>query len=265
VTKTHKLSVGALVVALGCVAEVSQTLATQQTGALPSTSVSAVPSPLSISGSSGLYQAFTSPQAAGAAVGITVAVPSWSPEAWTGTVSDLVTDRSMTVTVNLAALEQEFLALLKLINPGGGSVSPNPSTPSVTVDAVSLVQVVYQSSSDYVIFAQAPSTDVVVPWGVNLPLLAELRFLLMGFSLKDAAKFANAVDWRTAMLVAVPQNIASMSSVKVGGNAAVLIAESPNGIRPPANVVVWSAGGTLYGMRGTISGTNLLAMAQSVH
>jgi len=226
---------------------------------------------LTISSLPGTFQAYGAPQDAASAAGFAIGLPTWSPDTWTTTTSFVVTNREMDVSMPTNGLSASLLSLLGLINPSGQSQSPDPNVLALDTIASPLVDIVYQDTSHTVELAQAPGEDVVAPTQLNLPVLVEIRLALSRIELEDSRRFANAIDWRAAMLIPLPAQIGWMKIVKVNGNPGVLVHErvrdhddAPSNAVNAVSAILWSAGTQLYGMRGNIEPDDLLSMARSV-
>ena len=217
---------------------------------------------LSISGTPGLFQSFATPQEAAIAGGVPLFVPTYSPEAWTSITATLISDRSMTVTASFQPTNADMSDLRRAITRGTESESSTAF--QVTTTASPIVQVNYQAGTDAVYFAQAPSADVFVPPSVNLPLLAQIRLLFFGVNPIAAWRYSYAIDWRSAMLAAVPSSVTSVLEYRVRGQNALMFLAAPNGQKQPSSTLLWSAHGQLFGLTGNTGPEALLAIARSI-
>jgi hypothetical protein len=219
---------------------------------------------LSISGTPGQYQSFATPQAAASAAGIPVLLPAANNQSLVAGASFLISDRATTVTANLQALNGGVLGLVTPLIAGVASETPDPRKLMVTITATSIVLSSYMIEGNTVYLAQSPCSDVFVPEAVRVPLLTELRLILMGVPPEAAWRYANDIDWRSAMLVQVPASISGIQEVDLNGHRGLLISSKPVAARPVTRVVLWSSGQQLLGLQGTIDAATIIAIARSV-
>jgi len=213
---------------------------------------------ITLSGTAGLLMLEPSPAAAAGAAGFALQLPATLPNSLALTDVVLITGRAMNVSSSVESLPL-IDALLDFLAPASFE------SPSYTVTASPLVEVDYQSGGTYSSLLQTSAAGVVVPPGVDLGLVVELRLVLLGVPPRTAAQLARAVDWRTAMLVPLPSNIASIKTIALhGGQPAVLIQTSASATQPSQSYLLWSTYYQLYGMTSNGSPADLVTMAQSV-
>jgi hypothetical protein len=118
-------------------------------------------------------------------------------------------------------------------------------------------------------FMQGPIPEVLMPAGVDLAQLGEIGLRMMGMPAPDAREFAKKVDWKTTLVVPVPPTATRFRQVVVGSGQGVVI-EGPI-VDPETrvekgnwNLLLWSNGGRVYGIRSTMRLTDVLAMAHSL-
>ena len=118
-------------------------------------------------------------------------------------------------------------------------------------------------------FLQAASPEISLPPGVQLSEVVEIVLRILGMSLDEARQYAYSIDWRGTLLIPVPTNVASFREVEVGTSQGVLI--ELNGQRTPGgaeggqgSMVLWSDGGKVYSLLGSISKKDLLQMASAI-
>jgi hypothetical protein len=116
---------------------------------------------------------------------------------------------------------------------------------------------------------QGPMPEVLLPAGVDLAQLGEIGLRVLGMPAAEASTFAKSIDWRTTFLVPVPPMATRFRQVVVGTNPGVVI-EGP--LRDPQtnvekgnwNLLLWSQGGRVYGIRSTMRLSDVMAMATSL-
>ena len=119
---------------------------------------------------------------------------------------------------------------------------------------------------------QAASPEISLPPGVHLPEIVEIALRVLGMSLDEARQYAYSIDWHGTLLVPVPADVASFREVEVGNVQGLLIEvnEQPrtgtsDGQRPEqGSMVLWSSGGKVFSLVGTINKRDLLQMASAV-
>jgi len=114
---------------------------------------------------------------------------------------------------------------------------------------------------------QAASPEISLPQGVNLPEIVEIALRILGMTLDEARQYAYSIDWHGTLLVPVPVNVASFREVEVGTSQGLLI--ELNGQRRPGqaeqgSMVLWSDGGKVFSLAGTINKRDLLQMASAI-
>jgi hypothetical protein len=119
---------------------------------------------------------------------------------------------------------------------------------------------------------QAASPEISLPQGVNLPEIVEIALRILGMTLDEARQYAYSIDWHGTLLVPVPADVASFREVEVGTSRGLLI--EPNGQRSPGasstprseqgSMVLWSDGGKVFSLSGTINKRDLLQMASAI-
>ena len=116
---------------------------------------------------------------------------------------------------------------------------------------------------------QGPMPEVLMPAGVDLAQLGEIGLRVLGMPADEARTFANSVDWRTTFLVPVPPMATRFRQTLVGSNRGIVI-EGP--LRDSEtkvekgnwNLLLWSQGGRVYGIRSTMRLSDVMVMANSL-
>lgn len=118
-------------------------------------------------------------------------------------------------------------------------------------------------------FAQCPGPEVAFPAGVDMSRLGEIGLRLLGMPSADAKRLADAIDWRTTLLVPVVGNATTFQQVEVNGQHGLYL-ESPAGPRGAGgehgakSVVMWSRGDHAYAITGNLDRLSIMQMAESV-
>jgi hypothetical protein len=111
--------------------------------------------------------------------------------------------------------------------------------------------------------------EVLMPAGIDLAQVGEIGLRVLGMPATEAREFATSVDWRSTFLVPVPPMATRFRQVLVGADRGVEI-EGP--LIDPAtkvekgnwNLLLWSRGGRVYGIRSTMRLGDVMAMANSL-
>ena len=119
---------------------------------------------------------------------------------------------------------------------------------------------------------QAASPEISLPQGVHLPEIAEIALRILGMSLDEARQYAYSIDWHGTLLVPVPADVASFREVEVGTSQGLLIEVSRQRSFGPSggargeqgSMVLWSDGGKVFSLSGTINKRDLLQMASAI-
>ena len=195
---------------------------------------------------------------AGALAGITVHLPTWSPEGLVLQRIAVLGESRWTVAASTQKLQQvlDSLGITDLSAPQGLDGQ------SASVHLYPSVHVSYSVPGGRVEFIQSRQPDATLPRGADLPLLAEIGLRVLGFEPGEARRFANTIDWRTTLLVPVPATVARFHEVDVGSGKGLLI-EVAAGSGPGASQLLWTAGNSVFALIGTLPSQELFEMARS--
>src|SRR4029077_20292574 len=111
---------------------------------------------------------------------------------------------------------------------------------------------------------QARSPVVSFPAGVDIASLAEIGLRLLGLDRAEAYRFAQIVDWRSTLLVAVPAATATFHQVEVQSGTGLVIeaGQARDGLGGRGgSLVLWSNADTVYALGGPGLSTDTLQMA----
>lgn len=212
--------------------------------------------------------AAASPEEAGAATGVRVRVPGWIPPEVTLRATTYRGPGRVQVVAETARLEQ----LLDFLGIDDVQVPPALDGKTATIDVPAIVKLRYANDRGAEAeFLQARSPEVLLPEGVEVDALAEIGLRILGFGAEEAKRFAQIIDWRSTMLVPIPSGHARFKRVDINGNPGLLIARTVPATgnaspAPPASEVqmlIWSANGMVFGIRGNFREESVLQMAYS--
>lgn len=210
-----------------------------------------------------------SPDEAGTATGIRVRVPTWLPPEVTLRGASYRGPGRVQVVADAARLQH----LLDLLGIDDVKVPPGLDGRTATIEVPAMVRLTYANDRGAEVhFLQARSPEVLLPEGVEIEALAEIGLRIVGFSAAEAKRFAMAIDWRSTMLVPIPSGNARFKRVDINGNPGLLIGRTipatASGTASPAparevQMLIWSADGMVYGIRGNFRDESVLRMAYS--
>jgi hypothetical protein len=213
-------------------------------------------------------KAAASLEEAAAVTGMRVRVPGWLPPEVTLRATTYRGPGRVEIVADTARLQH----LLDFLGIDDVRVPPALDGRTATIDVPAMVRLTYANDRGAEVqFLQARAPEVLLPEGVEIEALAEIGLRILGFGAAEAKRFARVIDWRSTMLVPIPSGGARFKRVDINGNPGLLIARpapatgsaSP---APPAREVqllIWSADGMVFGIRGNFRDESVLRMAYS--
>ncbi|MBI4475865.1 MAG: hypothetical protein HY654_01755 [Acidobacteria bacterium] len=213
----------------------------------------------------GMRQSFQSREAASAAAGFRVRLPALLRPGLTLGKIELEGERAARVTGSTAKLRH----VLEALEIRDVRVPQELDGQTATVRVPPMVHVAYKYGEQTVDFVQGRSPIVTMPEGIDLPMLGEIGLRILGLDSGEARRLAQAIDWRSTLLVPVPATASSLRQVDVRGHRALLIemAGPPReGETRPRRLasLMWSEGDQVYAMKGPLRAEVLLEMANSL-
>jgi hypothetical protein len=195
---------------------------------------------------------------ASAAAGYAVKVPGWLPANARIIEMAVTGDGLARVTASASRLQHvmDALGITDLSIPEGldGQI--------VTVRAPRIVMIRYEHDGRRTRFFQAPSPEVTMAAGIDLPALGEIGLRILGLSRAEARDFAPVIDWNSTLIVPLPAGgVRSFRQVTIGGNPGIAV-EYEDSSR--TNMVLWSNGGRVFGLVSLQEMEQVLEMANSV-
>lgn len=114
-----------------------------------------------------------------------------------------------------------------------------------------------------VMLVEVPSPTVTTPPDLDVSELAAIGLQLSGMSAAEAAAYSQTVDWTSTLVIPIPRNGASYTSVNVDGTKGYLIQRPLDDA--PQYALVWTKGGILYAIGGLGDGAQAaIDMANSL-
>lgn len=206
-----------------------------------------------------------SPEAASASAGFHVEMPRVLPE---GTVLTQITASGRNV-VRVTADTTRLRQLLDALGLRDVEIPEAIDGETAMITVKPMVMTEFAQGDRRAAMMQGPIPEVLMPAGVDLAQLGEIGLRMMGLPAPEAREFAKKVDWKTTLVVPVPPTATRFRQVVVGTSQGVAI-EGPI-IDPETkvergnwNLLLWSNGGRVYGIRSTLRFNDVLAMANSL-
>lgn len=214
-------------------------------------------SQLEVMADPGPAQVFASPDEAARAAAIDLRLPTAVPPGLVLVRTEVKGEHAARVKADAGKLQDvlDALAIADVAPPQGLDGQ------TATIRVPPIVRAVYGNGTQEVSLFQSRSPEITLPGGIDLPALAEIGLRIAGLGTSEAHTLANAVDWRSTMLVPIPAGASTFRQVDVQGTRGLFV-ESTTRRGPRA--VMWGRGGMMYVMTGSVNGPTLLQMAESV-
>jgi hypothetical protein len=208
----------------------------------------------------GKPQLVDSPATAAKVAGITVRVPSQVPAGFS--LSQVMVQGAG--TVRFKADTSKLQTIVDAMGLTDVKVPAQLDGQTITVDKPAMVVMDYQNVKDRVTFVQSHSPQIALPDGVDMAQLGEIALRIAGMSADDAHNFAKSIDWTSTLIVPVPANAASFTTVDVRGAKGLLITTNAVPVQPvpasvkeptrmmrPSSTLMWAEGDMVYAITGT--------------
>jgi len=193
---------------------------------------------------------------ASATAGFDAIEPAWRPVGLELSRVRVGGPEAVRLTLNLEYLE----LLMDAIGIDDLSVPQGYDGQQVTVRIPSVVSLEYGApGSNRAALVQAPSPEITLPEGFDLPAIAEIALRIAGVGREEAFDLAWTVDWRSTFIVPVPAGAAGYERIDIGGHEGVAIVPE----RGSEKVLLWADGAQIYALSGNLELDELLEMAQS--
>ena len=209
--------------------------------------------------------AVVSREAASAAAGFQVEMPTVLPDATILTEIKVSGRNVARVTADTARLRQ----VLDALGLRDVAVPEELDGETAMITIFPMVMTEFAQGERRASLMQGPIPEVLMPAGVDLAQLGEIGLRIMGLPAAEAREFAKKVDWHTTLVVPVPPAATRFRQVLVGSSQGLEI-EGPI-VDPETrtekgnwNLLLWSSGGRVYGIRSTMRLSDALAMATSL-
>ena len=220
----------------------------------------------------GRLQELDSVEAAAAATGTAVRVPTFVPSGFAGPKVRYRREGTFRVTADMAKVE----SVVQALEIDDVEIPWDSSGAVFTVKAPPLTELVYSRGESQIVLLQAESPEVDLPQGVDLARLGEILLRVQGLSASEARSFAKTIDWTSTLVVPVPTMGSEYHEVELHGTKGLLVTMHQGTRRradgskvrvttgPRRSALVWTVDGRLYSLTGPGKGAELLQMAHSI-
>jgi hypothetical protein len=110
---------------------------------------------------------------------------------------------------------------------------------------------------------EAPAPQVDMPADLNIQQLAEIGFQLTRMSPTQARELAQAIDWKSTLVLPIPRMAGTYTPVQVAGVQGTLI--NTAGHRDPHYVLIWVKNGIIYGLVGHGDSSEAVTLANTLN
>jgi hypothetical protein len=202
-------------------------------------------------------QSFATPADAANAAGVPLALPAVVPPNLVIVRIEVEGERAARVRADTRKLQDvlDALDITDVRSPAGLDGQ------EITLRVPPVMRLVYANGTQEVSFRVARSPEVFLPAGMDLPSLGEVGLRIAGLEPLQAHTLAHAIDWQGTLVVPVPANALSFRQVDVRGHRGLFVESTE---RNDIRTVVWSEGGSIFGIAGPLNGQLMLQMANSV-
>lgn len=203
------------------------------------------------------------PEAAGAAAGIPLALPTWRPPGLDLQRIEVKGSQSWRFTANMSKLQQ----VLTSLGIDDLSVPASIDGQVVTMSVAPAARIVYGDGTRLAVLMEARQPQVAVPAGTNIAQLAEIALRVLGVGREEAYSIAQSVDWRSTLIVPIPADVSNFRQVNIQGHEGLLVTtvrKTARGRLPVESRLLWSDGGRVFALIGNLPPSDLFDMAESM-
>src|SRR4030095_14522087 len=116
-----------------------------------------------------------------------------------------------------------------------------------------------------VMLAQVPSPTVKTPPDLDVKALAELGLQFTGMTADEAHAYSENVNWTTTLVIPMPRNASSSRQVLVDGVTGTLMTRGADDGVPQRYTLVWVKQGIVSALSGFGTGSDAVALANTIH
>jgi len=194
----------------------------------------------------------SSPEAAQAALGWTLRLPGWLPEGMSLSVVRSDGGTSERLSVDRERMHDVFDRLdLETVK-----VPRDLAEGSLSLTLPEQVILEYRGPDGALRLVQGVRPQMTMDRAFDVALCGEIGLRVLGAEPQEAHRLAQVIDWPATLVVPVPPSASEFREVTVRGEWGLLIA-APAGER----TLLWSEGGQLFALNGTLAEDALLRVA----
>jgi hypothetical protein len=146
---------------------------------------------------------------------------------------------------------------------------------TITVDLLPSVMAAYgaceaqsgealEAQEGCTVLMQMLSPEIAAPDGLDVEQLGRAYLQLLGLSPEEAAGFSEKIDWTATLVVPIPSSEVAYEEVNVDGVTGVLMRPTQRRRAQPEYLLMWVKHGVVYGLTGSGSRGEALAIANSL-
>jgi hypothetical protein len=211
-------------------------------------------------------QWFSTIEEASRAAGFPIAIPQSSGATYALTETRMLGAETWQFTADTRPLER----LMNVFNIEDLPVPSGLQGETLTFTIPQHVRLTYQSSAGRIEIVQAPVPMFKLPPDLNLTALNEIALRILGMNPSEAHTFAQAIDWRTTLLVPIPTGVNSFQQVTVQGNRGLAVQKERREITggkltlSRESMILWTDDQFVHVVHGNFDVGELLVMARSM-
>jgi hypothetical protein len=111
---------------------------------------------------------------------------------------------------------------------------------------------------------EVPSPTISVPPSLDLNALAQIGLRAAGMSAGEAAAFCRTVNWRSTLVIPIPEAESTYSEIPIDGVHGIVVRFAPHGRQPRSYALSWVRDGVIYSIRGQGGAAQGLALANAL-
>ena len=111
---------------------------------------------------------------------------------------------------------------------------------------------------------EVPSPTISVPPSLDLNALAQIGLQAAGMSADEAAAFCRTVNWRSTLVIPIPEAESTYSEIPIDGVRGIVVRFAPHRRQPRSYALSWVRDGVIYSIRGQGAAAQGLALANAL-
>lgn len=211
----------------------------------------------------------TSLDQASASAGLRAQAPAMLPAGLALTNIILGGESAVRLTADVTRLQH----LLEALGIDDVTIPPGINGQQVTIRVPPQIELNYDgpgAAFAHLRLTQSAHPTVALPPSLSLAALGEIGLRVLGMTAPEARGLAGKIDWRSTLLVPIPQNAHQFHDVHIGTSNGMAIQVprrrgTDGKLRDSANMIVWSTPERVFVLQGrNVAMEHMLEMANSV-